>query len=213
VSPATTRGSRIDRHHRLEAPDEQPAADEQREGHRHLADDEHRARSARRGRGAPIREGHSEIRARERPCRHEAKRQAARKRDGESEEEDGGVKAWWRDARQRSADHFRQEGQRHGRDHRASDGAADGKDRGFDQQLAPEPSGTGADGRAHGQLSLPLARPREQQVCDVRARDQQDECDGAERREQNRPGRSHELVTQWPHVERPSRRIGVVRRA
>ena len=44
----------------------------------------------------------------------------------------------------------------------------------------------GAERRADGELALPRGGLREQQVRDVDARDQQDECDGAEQRDERR---------------------------
>ncbi len=55
------------------------------------------------------------------------------------------------------------------------------------EQLADNPSAIGTHRRTDGQLALTPCRPREQQVGDVRTRDQEHERHGAEQHQQRRP--------------------------
>ena len=57
----------------------------------------------------------------------------------------------------------------------------------FGQQLPDDAAASRADGRADRDLALAARRAHEQQVGDVRARDQQDEADGAEQDPERRP--------------------------
>ena len=58
----------------------------------------------------------------------------------------------------------------------------------FDEELRDDAAAAGAEGDAHGDLALTRQRARQQQVGDVRARDQQDEADGAG---ENQHGAAH----------------------
>src|SRR5207237_2318630 len=63
---------------------------------------------------------------------------------------------------------------------RSASGAADEREKNpFSQELPQQPPLSGAERRADRELPLPRFRPREQQVREVRAGDQQHESDSA----------------------------------
>ena len=64
------------------------------------------------------------------------------------------------------------------------------------EQLSDDTPTVGADGGADRQFALPSCRPGEQKVGDVRAGDQQHECD---RSKQNQQGRPHVAGCRVPH--------------
>ena len=74
--------------------------------------------------------------------------------------------------------------------------AGDSQHAAFGEELTHQPAASGAERGAHGQLALPRRSAREQQVRDVGAGDQQDECDGAEQHEQRRPDVAGQLLAQ-----------------
>ena len=87
------------------------------------------------------------------------------------------------------------------RHHRSSDedrenGAQTAEQQALRQQSAPQRPCTGAEGRANGELSLASNRPREDQVGDVRARDDEDQRGGRQQDEQHRSRRRDDLIAQ-----------------
>ena len=76
------------------------------------------------------------------------------------------------------------------RDANAAEAGDDRQQHAFQQQLANDPPPRCAQGDAHGNFARAIRRPRQQQVGDVGAGDQQDERDRAHQREEhdaNRP--------------------------
>ena len=91
--------------------------------------------------------------------------------------------------------------------------AADGREQhAFGEQLRDEARASRAEGPADRHLALPHGRPREQQVGDVRAGDQQHEADGGEQRHERRPDVADEIIVERNHAQRPAGAGGIVRR-
>ena len=81
----------------------------------------------------------------------------------------------------------------------------------FDEQLTQQPSAAGADGGADGDLFLPRGRAREQQVRDIRGRDQQHAADRAQQHDE--PGlqlRVHEEVVEIHQLDSPLLRLRIL---
>ena len=119
--------------------------------------------------------------------RRRADEQPGHQRDADRERDDGAVHPHFAEARdaerletgQRVAAPGRDEKPRHRADHR--------QQQAFRQQLADEPPAAGAERRPHRELALARGRACEQQVGDVRARDEQHEADGAQQQQQRGP--------------------------
>ena len=75
-----------------------------------------------------------------------------------------------------------------------NDAAGEREQRALGQQLPNEPAASGAERRAHGQLAVAAQQPRERQVRDVGAGDQQHEPGRAEQDQQHRPRVARQLV-------------------
>ena len=88
----------------------------------------------------------------------------------------------------------------------AERGAAGGNQRAFDEQLSHEAAAAGAERRAKGEVVFAAGQPREHQVGDVRAGDEQNEGDRAH---QNRKRRPH-VAGQHPREWNGGHRIGRV---
>ena len=73
------------------------------------------------------------------------------------------------------------------------------------QQLAGDPSRAGAERRAHRELLLPRLGADQQQVGDVRARDEQHHADRAHQHPQHALDVADEVVLQRPDVRRDAR--------
>ena len=74
----------------------------------------------------------------------------------------------------------------------AEDARGGGDERAFDQHLLDQPASAGADRQAQGHLALARCGARQEQVGDVRTRDEQDQ--GGDRRQN--PERARELLAQ-----------------
>ena len=88
--------------------------------------------------------------------------------------------------------------------------AGRGEHEALDQELTDQPPAARAEGRPHGHLVPPAQRPREQQVGDVRAGDQEDEADRARQDRERRPHRTRELVAEGNDRHRSGRIVGGV---
>jgi hypothetical protein len=71
----------------------------------------------------------------------------------------------------------------------------DREDEAFGQELSNDPRATRPQSRAHGELAIPRRRPREDQMRDVRARDEEHARDGAEKDHERQPHVADELFT------------------
>ena len=91
---------------------------------------------------------------------------------------------------------------------RAEDHAAEAADeseqQAFGQQLPDQAPARGTEGRADRELLLPRCRPRQQQIGDVRADDQQHETDRPNQQNQGRTCVSHDGRQHWPNTHGPS---------
>ena len=193
--------------HRDEAADEQTRADHQDERHGDLGD---RERGAQAPAARALRLGAStflqELTGRGRRTLQRgrgAEDQARDERCQRRVEDHGGVDAdagqprqvGWRQRRQRlDAPGCQQQSSRaaHGRKHEA-----------FRQQLCDQPAPSGAQGRANRQFPLPGGGPREQEVGNVRAGDEEDEHRRPEQDQQRLPDIADDLLVHRhePHAD------------
>src|SRR5205807_7001649 len=94
-----------------------------------------------------------------------------------------------------------------------SESAAEQRQRkAFGEQLTKQPGAARAHRRADGDFFLPRGRPGEQQIRDVRARDQQNERDRRQQDEQSRlQRRADERVEEGDETDAPVLHLGVLR--
>ena len=188
-----------------EAAQQQPGADEQEHGHGDLRHDEHRAQPLARAaqhsaRFFPQRAG--EVRPRALQRGDAAEQQTGEQRDAERDQEHGEVHSRLLEARDvaRLRSH-----ERTGSEPRQAQPAcaADQCEHGSFREQLPDQARTPRTKRAaHRQLTLAGAGAREQQVGDVRARDQQHEPDGAEQHEQRCAHSPRDPIAQRSGAER-----------
>ena len=79
---------------------------------------------------------------------------------------------------------------------RPIDAAGDAQHRRLAQDLSKYPAATRPEREAHADLLPPSDRPRQHQVRDVRARDQEHERDGAQENHQRRPDIGNQILVQ-----------------
>ena len=109
--------------------------------------------------------------------------------------------------REEAGERAEQTGRRPGHDE--TDGPAGHPDeRALDQELAGEAATARAERRPQRDLARAPERPRERQVGDVRAGNQQHETGRAEQRQQDRPGVRGQLLVQPHDVGRETRLVG-----
>ena len=75
------------------------------------------------------------------------------------------------------------------REHQSDDAAGDREHEALGERLADQPAASGAERQPHRDLLLPRRRAAQQQVGDVRARDQQHEADHGHQHEERRAAR------------------------
>ena len=166
-----------------EAADHQAGAREQHERQRHLRDDQ--CRSAALAADAALLRGIHEIRARHLQRGRHAESHAGQQRDHRDEQQHGRVDADLIDARQIGrTDAHEQAEDRPGHQH-AEHAAHDREQHALGQQLTNQAPAPGAERRAHRHLAAPRRGADEQQVRDVRARDQQHEADRTQEHQQS----------------------------
>ena len=186
--------------HRLKAHDaaeHQPGADEEHERDRHLRDDERAAKRAPPGRNRPAaflnrgREAHA---ARQRG--NGADEHAGRGRDPQREQQNGPVQRnLLRPGRELSGERDEQI-HRDRREEEADDGAGERQQRALGQELPDQAPSARAERHPDRQLALALQQPREEQVGDARADDEEEKPRGAEQNPERRPEPARQLVAQ-----------------
>ncbi len=194
---------------RIERPDHQPRADEQDERERHLHDDERatgavsllavaRRAAAHAKRRAELRTGVLEDRNRpEEQCRDERDRQRVKKRrhiDRDRIEP--------RNVRRRKR---RQQAQRAVCEGQAEDAASHSEHEALEHQLARNLGAARTERGPNRQLLLSTLGANEQQVRDIRARDEQDDCERAHEDPEHLADVADELVFERPERGREPR--------
>jgi hypothetical protein len=92
------------------------------------------------------------------------------------------------------------------RQQHAGAAAERGEQQALGQHLANQPCSARAEQGPDNDFLLPARRARQQEIRDVRARDEQDEADGREQNRQRRPERRDEVVLQAKELD-PARRF------
>ena len=164
-----------------EAPECETRSREQNHRQRELGDYEDAACELRPGRSSvAVPERASGRRASELPGRNEAEEQPGEQRCDERKQEDPPVERDLLRARQVGRD-LRREHELEERlaGHESGDAAEQRDHEAFREQLASDSSRTGAERTANRELALARARAGEQEIAQVRARDQKNKCDRA----------------------------------
>jgi hypothetical protein len=181
----------------------QAGTDEQHHGERHFDDDECVAEAAaaaarRRVRAAFLhRIGDAGPEQANRWC--QAERDSRGNRDQRGKNQNAGVHRRRGDARNARRVPRRQRPHTERGQQQAGNGADAGKHEAFGHQLTDDSSCPGAERTAHGHLALTRLGTREQQIGDVRARDQQQKADGAEKQPDRPADGADDFLTQRQH--------------
>jgi hypothetical protein len=193
----------------LVASNQQPGADQQHDGERHLADDERasRIRAARAdGTAAGGANRSRDAAAAGAQRRHEAEQHAGADRDHDREGEHAQIDRHLREARNAG----RAERHQRPRAPRGSDeagGPAEQAEQGaLGEELADQAGAARAERRPDGDLARARLRPRQQQVRHVDAGDQQHEADRAKQHEERLPDVAHHPLMQAARPPPSSRR-------
>ena len=112
--------------------------------------------------------------------RDEAEDQAGEDGDAEGKGDDGAVHLHRLEPRNAVGLQAREKRHTPDREQQPDAGAAQREDDAFGQELPEQPTPARAQGRAHRHFRLSSGSPRQQQVGDIRARDQKDEPNRAE---------------------------------
>ena len=173
----------------VEAGEEEPRADQQHDGHRHLRDDERRLQAP-APRGAAARRPGLFQRGRRTGARHQrrqrAKGEAGQDRQAQREQEHRHVDVDVARPRGEAPDERREPAEHQPRHDESEHAAAEGEQHALGEQLARQLSASSAERHAQRQLALAMQRPREREAGDVGAREQQDEQRGAHDHQQHR---------------------------
>ena len=193
----------------LERPDHQAGANEQHEGQRHLHDDERAARAmtfaARARRASAAAQSGRDVRAGVLEHRNRAEEQAGDARHGEGEQQDHRVDRDVVEARQIAWRQRDEHAHRAVREAEPGDAADETEHDALGQQFVRDASAARAERRPNGQLLLPPFCPDEQQVRDVRARDQQHHADRPHQHPEHRSDVANQIGLEQPHHRRELR--------
>ena len=179
--------SRVDALQRERAANEEPRADEQQQRDRQLRDDEASAETvadAAHACAASTGLDHRlDVDARRPKRRRDAKEHRAHERDHQREEQHIRIERRLLEPGYARGSGSHQRPDPPGREADADDGRDEGEDDAFGQELPGDPRPARAEGCPHGELAGARGPACQQQVGDVAAGDEQDEADGAEKRE------------------------------
>ena len=171
-----------------EAADHQAGANRQDQRERDLGDDQqplHAAVAAARDAAPAVLQGLDQRRARGAQRRHQAEHHAADRRHGEREEEHRHVHAHFVETRNALRRHRQQRLGAPRRQQQADEPRHDREHDALGDELRDDAAAAGAERAADGDLALARRRPREQEVRDIRGRNQQQESDRAEQHVQD----------------------------
>ena len=193
------REARVDDADALVTANQQARADEQHHRERHFADDERFADARAAGPDRAASGGRGESRdgaAGRRERGHEAEHHAGQDRNRHREGEHAPVDADLSQPRNAGRSERDQRARAPVGDDEPRDSAGHAEHDALGQELLHEPPASGAERRPHGHLARAAVRPREQEVGDVDARDEQHERDRAEQDQQRRPDAAHDPILQ-----------------
>jgi hypothetical protein len=145
------------------------------------------------------------------PRRRNAEERARQHGDAEGKQQNDRVDADVRNRQQvRRQDRVDAANRPHGADH-ANHTANERQRQAFDQQLPQQSRPARAHRRAYRNLPLSRGGASEQQVRDIRTRDEKDAADGAEQHEQTRAElRTHERVGHRQEADAPVLHLGIL---
>jgi hypothetical protein len=173
--------------HAVEAAQHQPGSHQQHERHRDLGDHEPVAHAVLAGADAAaagLLERLVQLRGERAPGRDDPERQPGHDGERRGHPEHDDVDPHLLDARHARRQRRQERLQPEVAEQHAGDGAQQRQQHALGQQLAQHARAAGPEREPHGDLALPVGGAREQQVRDVRARDQQHEGDRAQQQHQ-----------------------------
>ena len=195
-----------------QAADQQAGADEQHDRHRDFGDDQQLARAAadrRALRAAAFLQRVVEVLLRQVEGRHQAEQHARRHRRDQREDEHAAVQSDLIGARDAGRGKRGQRACGPERDQQAAGGAEQAERRALGQHLPHQLLSIRANRRAQGELTQPAGAVRQQEVRDVRARDEQDDDDRRAEQKDDRPRFADHRFEERIHLHAL---IGVARR-
>ena len=190
--------ARVDTAKREQAAKHHPCAHQQHERERDLADDEQPARADpdRALLPAAFLQGIGQIDASRSERRKPAGQDPREDRCGEHEEQDAAVDRDLVGARYLVGEQRRAGVEAHLREEQANGPAQKTEHERLDQELLEHPGAARTQRRADRELLPPRERPREDQVADVRARDQENQRDRSEQHHERHPDVADEELVQ-----------------
>ena len=208
----------VDALERPQRPQHQARADEQDDGQGHFGDDEAVPESGAAAAGRRVAPAFfhrvRQVRAQQTRRGGDAENHRGGQGDADREQQHAPVDGCAGDAGNARRVPPREQAHADPGERKPGGGADAGEHEAFGEQLPHEiPRGSGAS-RPHGHLALARLRPREQQVGDVRAGDEQEEADRAEQQPDRAADRADDLLAQRQHdgVELHLRRVEAVAR-
>ena len=136
-----------------------------------------------------------------RQARHERQQDRRRQREPDADPQQAGIDRQLERADGEARGVAREQGHHRPRQQDAEDRAGAAQQQALGQQRATQRGGARSERRANRQLAFASHRPRQDQVGDVRARDDEDEPGGGQEHEQHRPGRRGDLIAQLHGID------------
>ena len=149
----------------------------------------------------PLDEAESAGRLGGRQARHERQQHRRHQRQPDADPQQAGVDRQVERADREARRVARQQRHHRPRDRDAEDRAGAAQQQALGQQRAAQRAGARAERRANRQLAFAPHRSRQDQVGDVRARDDEDEPGRGQQHEQHRPRRRGDLIAQLHGVD------------
>ncbi len=128
------------------------------------------------------------------------------KREAEHAPVDAGVNG----GRHAGRDQLQQRDDQRARGQEAERAAGERQHDAFGQKLPEEPAATGAEGHPHRELARARRGADEQQIRDVRARDEQHRADRTDEHDERRPDGPRQILLQRHDARAPAERVGIV---
>jgi hypothetical protein len=209
--PAFRRESEVDVCELDEASRHQPGAYHQHHGQRHLGDYEcvAQAAAATSAAASAFAQRLLQLRTRRTECRHESERDAGEDGQCRGEQHHASVERDVFGARQLTGAQPNEELRADPGDEHTQRAADAGKYQALREQLPNDPSLSGAERRADGQLAFARRCAGEQQTRQVHRRHQQHETHGAQQHEQTRANLSNDRLLQRHRQRSRSAGVGV----
>ena len=192
----------INRHKVLHGADHEGSADEQQHGERHLGNHQRGAHDSRAAADAAARRLLQRVREARDAAVHrgrQAEQRADDERQGDRESSGAQVDVRVYEAGERDRGRAKQETESGSCEPDAERGGNAGEDAALGDELTQQPRPAGAHGGANRDFTLTRLRTCQQQICDIRARDEQHESHSDHQRAQGRTEPAEQFLVERRH--------------